>query len=275
MQRNIKRTLIVVMALITVVLLVSPAIFARPVIRIDDEDAKGLRIKASIIKGNDILRPHGPNCGKIQAIVTEVMDQQYTYRFSLDLKKAIPITDYSIWVWADLPEEVVLTIYGDNTGLWPAIQLFANLFGIDDDPSPFVIETTVGELLSFLGFTDPIVELDTGLTFTTDINGEYHNTKTGSISEIDAIDYALDLAWPKFRSYLISLGIPEGMLPEEINIDYLGVVGLWIHGGQFSVSGGFRIIGPGGPEGNNNFHSEPLTVDRLWNDFKWGTGPPA
>ena len=281
MQRNIKRTLIVVMTLITVLLLVSPVVFARPVVRIDDEgELKGLRIKTSIIKGNDIYRLHGPNCGKVQAIITEVPGQQYTYRFSIDFKKALPETDYGISVWADLPEEVVITIYGNGNGLWPAIELVAYFLEIDDNPFDRRIEASIGEWMTAFGFTDPIIELDTGLTFKTDILGEYHNTKTGSIEEDKALEYVLDLAWPKLRTYLLSILPPGPVIPEEIDFDYLGIVGLWVHGGQFSVSGGLRIIelegpeGPPIPDGNNNFHTVPVTIDRFWNDFKWGMGPP-
>lgn len=83
------------------------------------------------------------------------------------------------------------------------------------------------------------------------------------------MEFALDIAWPTFRAYLISLLSPGTEIPEEVDFADLGVTGVTIPGADYEISGGLRFIGPGGLEGDNNFHTEPITIERYWNEFEW------
>ncbi len=266
MQRNIKRTITVVMVLISVLLLLSPIVFAKVFVKIDDVGLKSLHIRA------DILEEGSPGKhGRISAMIREMTEEVYSYKFMIDLKKATPNTQYIIWLYADLPEEVVITIYGDGTGLWPGIEWVANSYGIDYNEESGVIETTVGDLLSVLGFTEGTIELNTGMTFTTDDRGNFKSIKEGIITEDDAMEHALDLAWPTLRQYLSSL-IPGIVPPDEIDFADLGITGLWVHGGQYSISGYVKFVG-GDPEDPVDVYvTETVTIDRVWNDLIWDRG---
>ena len=91
MKRSIKRTITVVMVLISVLLLVSPVIFARTFVKIDDEGLKNFHIRADIYEEGS---QGGPKHGRVQAVIREVAPEVYSYKFMIDLKKATPYTEY-------------------------------------------------------------------------------------------------------------------------------------------------------------------------------------
>ena len=261
MQRNTKRTITMIMVLISVLLLVSPIVFAKVGWRIDDVGLKSVQIRASI------LEDPGPGAkhGRISASIREIEPEVYSYKFVIDLKKATPFTEYSILAWAELPN-IKFDIYGDGGSNWIAIEMLAGYIGIDLAPEDdSKIETSLG-LLGLDGFQ----EFDTNLKFTTDYRGFFKSVKSGIISENNAIEYALDFGWPTLKQYIIA-EYPElaPFLPDEIDFADFGIIGVTMYGGYFTVSGGVRFIGPGGLEGDDNYRSEDIVIDRFWKDFVW------
>jgi hypothetical protein len=272
MQRRPKWAIIAALSIFVVFILVSPLIFAKPFVRIDDEGLKGIQIRAKIMKGNDVITPHGPNCGKVQLVLTEVIEGQYTYRFSIDLRKAEIETEYGIWLWADFDDDIHFTIHGDPVmpSMFAIIEWYAVEEGLDHDHTVNGHIVTSMETLGLMGFHQG----DTGLTLTTNAIGEYHEIRTGSMSENELMEFSLDIAWPIFKEYIE--GITPLTLGETANYADLGVWGVTIHEGEYAVTGGLRFIGPNGPLGEGNFHTEPVTLNRQWNEFEWwapGYGP--
>lgn len=285
MSRGTRRFVIIVMALVSVLLLVSPCVLSKPFVKIDDEGLRSFHIRADILKEGG-PSGHGPKHGRVQAMVREIAPETYSYKFMIDLKKATPNKEYNIELWVDFPEpenpedDVLITIHGQSApgNIWYWIKLAAVLFlKIDLTPTnPNQINFYLNDALTKLGLTGDEVVIPTGKTIMTDETGNFKSIKEGIISEDDAMEYVLDLIWPFLRSYLVGL-VPPGFLPEEIDFDYLGVTGVTIHGGEYSVSGGVRFIGEGGGQNPGNsveiYYTETVTIDRVWNDFVWGYSP--
>jgi hypothetical protein len=284
MSRGTRRFVIAVMALVSVLLLVSPCVFSKPFVKIDDEGLRSIHIRADILK-QDGPSGHGPKHGRVQIMVREIAPEVYSYKFMIDFKKASPNKEYNIELWVVFPEpenpedDVLITIYGEDElgNIWHWIKLAAVLFlKIDLTPgNPNQINFYLNEALTKLGLTEDEIVMPTGMTIMTDETGNFKSIKEGIISEDDAMEYVLDLIWPFLRSYLVGL-VPPQFLPDEIDFDYLGVTGVKIRGGEYSVSGGMRFIGEGDGQNPENpvdiYYTETVTIDRVWNDFIWGYG---
>ncbi len=267
MSRGITKTMTVIFVLISVLLLVAPGVFSNTFVQIDDVGLKGMQVRADVFKEGQISN-HGPKHGRIQVIVREVETELYSFKFLVDLKKASPNTEYGVHVWADLPD-FEFTIHGDNSGTWKMLELFAGLpqIGIDLEPNDnTIIRTTLG----LLGATKETIKHDTGMTIMTDNRGTYKNIKTGIATEDALMEYALDLIWPFLREQIV-LAYPSLalFLPAEMDFASLHIIGVTMPEQYHKISGGFKFIGPGGPEGDDNYVTETITVERLWKEFEW------
>lgn len=272
MRKNTKRTITMVMVLISVFLLISPVILAKPMAKINDQGLKSLNMRAFIIE-EDTPSGHGPKHGRAQALVNEIekLDPadptRYSYKFTIDLRKAMPGEEYTLNVTFTLPD-IVLTIYGDKKGLWNLIESKAVELGLDGNPEPGVIEISLADL----NIADVDFEFNTGKTFITDDRGNYKEVRTGVMEEMVAINYALDLAWPFLWQFLLQeypayAGVINYVFSVDRDFMDFGIIGVSIPEGDYVFSGGLRIINT--QDDTNVYCTEPLTFTYSTIGFQW------
>jgi hypothetical protein len=271
MSRGITRTITMVLVLITVFLLVSPGVFANTFVQIDDEGLKGMQIRADIYKKGQVGGT-GPKHGRVQIIIREMDIEQYSLKFLLDLKKATPDTEYSICLWANLPD-IEFTIHGDGSNFWYLLlEPMAGSLGFDKSPgNNDIIETSLG----LLGLTQQKIEHDTGMDIMTDNRGTYKDIKTGGMTQDELMMLALNIAWPILREYAIDrYPILEAFLPEEVDFATLHIIGVTIPANQYTISGGLEFVGrdPEDPNPDNivdEYVTETITINHYWEYFEW------
>ncbi len=275
MQRSIKKTITVIVVLISVLLIFSSGAFSKTFVRIETEGLKEVHIRANIIKGLD-PDDHGPKHGRVQVKIKEDVSHHYMYKFSVDLRRATDYTYYEIHLWANLPD-IKFTIYGDGSEEWGYIQDFALDLGIDDDHTK---NNKIEISLLTLGLTGYNEEY-TGIDILTDGHGSYKFLKAGGIAEMDAVEWAIDFGSPYLEAYLLKVfeGDPENQrmvtwfFSQEWDFEDFHVVSVKIHGGYYTISMGIQFIGPGGPEGDDNYCTEDITFSLAMGDFVWVPPP--
>lgn len=256
MLRSTKGTFTLVFALVIILLLVSPMVFAKWFATIDDEGLKSLRVRADIYKGSG-GEASGQKHGRVQLMINEIEPKLYSYKFQIQLRKATPSTEYEIWAWATMPN-LVFTIYGDHSGYWNQLEMYANVLKLDWDKNPNNGEITTSlATLKLNGFH----EVDTGLRYTTDNRGTINEIKSGIITETNAMEYVLDLTWPIFKNML---GIPG--LPDNVDFKYFGITAMKIHEGNYVVSGGLDLVGE---NPDDVFCTEEITLTYDTEGFYW------
>jgi hypothetical protein len=255
------------MSLICILLIISPTVFSSTSAKIDDQGLKAVQIRAGILKTGGPVG-HGHKHGQVQAMVREVEPQVYSYKFMIDLKKATPNKEYTIHMWADVPE-IEITIYADYTSPaqnpnWFALQLAMLWLELDMDLT-FNDQITINT--NILGLTG-MQTANLQKSFVTDHRGNYKNMKTGIIAEMDAIEYTTDLAWPHLRQYLID-NFPEypvsELLPAEIDFSIFKILGFTIPAGSYTISGGLNFVGVGG----DSYYTETVTYTYTTSGFEW------
>ena len=272
MQRKIKKTFIVVMSVICVLLLVSPMVFAKPFVKINDQGLKSLHMRAFIIEEGS-PSGHGPKHGRVQAMITEIEKilpedpVRYSYNIVLDMKKAVAGATYEMKVKFTLPN-IVFTIYGDESGLWNIIEDKAGELGLDSNPLPGEITVSLADL----NIADNEFEMNTGKQFTCDNRGNYKETKTGVIEEMVAIDYALDLAWPFLWQYLLEeYPVYTAVINYIFGVDRdfldFGIIGVSIPPGNYEISGGVRFINT--EDAGNIYCTETISFTYSTIGFQW------
>lgn len=265
MSRGIRRTITVVMVLITVFIIFSSGAFSKPLVKIDTEGLKGVHIRANIIKGLD-PSGHGHIHGRVQVIITEDYSRHYMYKFLIELKRASG--PYTIQLWANMPN-IDIIIHGDGSLNWIILEGFAVQMGIDKYGLDGKIDTSL-ERLGLMGYWD----VDTGIVITTDERGYYKNIITGEIDEMEAIEQLIDFGTPLLKEQLI-LRYPghQSLINWFFSIDRdfaeFGIKGVTIPGGIYTISMGARFIGPAGPGGDDNFCTEDITFTHVMGKFEW------
>ncbi len=279
MQRSIKKTVIVITVLITVLLIFSSSAFSKPFVRIRLDGLKEVHIRADIIKG---VNPEGggPKHGRVQFRIKEaeslILGEEshyYTYKFSVDLRRATENHEYEIYLWADLPN-IKFTIYGDGSEEWGYFEDFVNDLGLDDDHNPENNKIEISLLrLGLVGHN----EEPTGIKIMTDDRGSYKFLKTGGIAEMDAVEWAIDFGLPLLKPYLLKLfeGDPEkiGMINwffnQEWDFEDFHIVRIKMWGGYYTISMGIKFIGGG----SDNFCTEMVTFALAMGHFVWVPPP--
>ncbi len=265
MLKSTKGMLTVLIVLISVFMLLSPAVFAKWFVDIDDEGLKSLHVRADVYRGSggDV---YGQKHGRVQFVITEIEPRLYSYKFQVHLRKAMENTKFEIIAWANMPN-IEFTLYGDlDNPNWWWLELIANSVTppLDKD------ETMDGKIwtdlatLNLMGYH----RVNTGMTFTTNERGSYKNIKSGIMTETDAMEYVLDLTWPIFLDYL-GLG---GVFPPEIDFEYFSIYRFDIHAGLYTVRGGldFETVEkyPGGIP-IDTYSTEEITVTYDTDGFIW------
>lgn len=282
MSRGIRKTMTVIMILLCVFVIFSSGAFSKVFVKVDLEGLKNVHIRADIYEetnGNF----HPPKHGKVQFRITEeqpVMEggpRQYSYKFSLDLRRATPEKPYRIWIKATLPN-VKFTIYGDTLDDdWLLIQWIAlNRLNIDED---YAFDNKIVSSFATLGIVGDH-ERDTGIDVWTDVHGNYRNMITGGIEEMVAIEWAIDFGSPYLKEILLSLAQSEGdkeliewFFSIDRNFDDFGITGVTMHGGVYPFKARARFVGPEDPENPGEpidvYTTEEVSFTYAKGDFIW------
>jgi hypothetical protein len=260
MKRKVKSTLFVVLAVIMVLVLISPAVLGATHFKIQTEGLKSVSVRADIYKFPD---PQGPKHGRIQILVREVEPQLYSYKFQIHMRKVQPVTEFTMRMWCQL-SNIELTIFGDQTqgSMFPFIEMFANYLQIDSDgPNNGKITCSLADL----GMDQETYEMTAPETFTTDERGSYKNIKSGLMNEDAVMEYLFDLLYPHFSQMLMDR--IEGLEMEpEADLSDLGIIGLCVYGNTYTFVMGAEFNAAQGQD----YATEDIVCEHTMGDFLWG-----
>jgi hypothetical protein len=252
MLKGTKGTMLI--AVVLILMFVSPMVFAKWMVSLDDEGLKSLHVRADIYEDTG-SGAEGQKHGRVQVLLTEIEPKLYSYKFQIHLRKATPSTEYEIHVWTYLPD-ITFSIYGDTKNfLWKIIE--GAVAGIDQDPTAGVIMVN----LASLGLTGEH-EAYSGMSFVTDERGSYKEIKSGVKTETEIMEYVLDLSWPIFKA---ELGL--GGLSDNVDFADFGITGVYIHP---SGKHGYQISGSLSFESDvDAYCTEDITYTYYTDGFLW------
>jgi hypothetical protein len=263
MQRKVKSTLFVILAVIMVLVLISPACLGATFFKIQTEGLKSVSIRADIYKAPD---HQGPKHGRIQILVREVEPQLYSYKFQIHMRKVQPNTEFTMRMWCEL-DNIELTIYGEQGSFFRFLEMFANMLGIDSDGmgDEGLGNGKITTTLADLQMLDEVYEITAPQTFITDERGSYKNIKSGLMNEDALMEYLFYMLYPRFREMLMDMDDRIWLEPEA-DLSDLGIIGLCIYGNTYTFTLGAEFEAAQG----QCYATEDIVCTHTMNDFLWG-----